>query len=119
MNQVRQGQWSTQPTTATALIFLSSNQVNSNMDNVPQELANIRTHHVFMKVHIVMGCISSNNTGHFPVTFNQGNAYIALFYVYDANAIWSVPIKNRSKEELLRAVKEVYAWLTARGYLKR
>ncbi len=47
---------------------------------------------------------------------NRGNAYVALFYVHDANAIWSVPIKNRSKEELLRAVTEVYAWLRARGY---
>ncbi len=50
------------------------------------------------------------------MTSNWGNAYVALFYAYDANAIWSVPIKNRSKEELLRAITEVYAWLTARGY---
>jgi hypothetical protein len=69
-----------------------------------------------MTVNVVTGRISSNNTGHFPVTSNQGNAYIAIFYIYDANAIWSVPIKNRSKEELLRAVTKVYSWLTARGY---
>ncbi len=30
--------------------------------------------------------------------------------------IWSVPINNRSKEELLQAITEVYAWLTVRGY---
>jgi hypothetical protein len=79
------------------------------MDKVPQEPANIRTHHVFMTVHIVMGHISSNNTGCFLVTSNWGNAYVALFYIYNANAIQSVPIKNWSKEELLRAVTEVYA----------
>ncbi len=28
----------------------------------------------------------------------------------------SVPIKNRSKEELLRALTEVYAWPMAQGY---
>ncbi len=50
------------------------------------------------------------------VTSNQENAYVTLFYFYNANAIWSVPIKNRSKEELLRAVTEVYACLTAQGY---
>jgi hypothetical protein len=105
-----------QPTSATMPIVLLSDQVDSNMDNAPQEPANIRTHHVFMTVHVVMGHISSDNTGCFPVTSNWGNAYIALFYIYDANAIWSVPIKSRSKEELLRAVTEVYAWLTARGY---
>jgi hypothetical protein len=86
------------------------------MDNAPQELANICTHHIFMMVHVVTGHISSNNTRCFPVTSSQGNAYIALFYVYDANAICSVPINNRSKEELLGAVTEVYAWLTAQGY---
>jgi hypothetical protein len=41
---------------------------------------------------------------------------LALFYIFDPNTIKSVPIRNRSKEELLRAYTEVYAWLTARGY---
>jgi hypothetical protein len=86
------------------------------MDNVPQELANIHTHHVFMTVHVIMGRVSSSSTGHFLVTSNRGNAYVALFYIYNANAIWSVPIKNRSKEELLQSITEVHAWLTARGY---
>jgi hypothetical protein len=69
-----------------------------------------------MTVHIIMGRVSSNNTECFPVTSNQANAYIALFYIYNADAIWSIPIKSRSKEELLRAIIEVYTWLTARGY---
>jgi hypothetical protein len=67
-------------------------------------------------VHAVTGCISCDNTGHFLVISNQGNAYIALFHTYNPNAIWLIPIKNRSKEELLRAITEVYTWLTARGY---
>jgi hypothetical protein len=50
------------------------------------------------------------------VTSNRGNDYVALLYTYNANAIQSVPIKNRSKEELLQAITEVYAWLMARGY---
>jgi hypothetical protein len=79
------------------------------MDNMPQEPVNIRTHHVFMMVHVFTGRIFSNYTGHFSVMSNRGNAYVTLFYIYDANAIWSVPIKNRSKEELLHAVTEMYA----------
>ncbi len=39
-----------------------------------------------------------------------------LFYVYNPNYIKSVPIKNWSKGELLRAFTEVYTWLTARRY---
>jgi hypothetical protein len=69
-----------------------------------------------MTVHLVMGCISSINTRCFPVISNRGNTYAALFYAYDANAIPLVPIKNRSKEELLWAITEVYAWFTAQGY---
>jgi hypothetical protein len=64
------------------------------MDNVPQEPANIHTHHVFMRVHVLTGRVSSNNTRCFPVMSNWGNAYVTLFYIYNANAIWSVPIKN-------------------------
>ncbi len=117
MNQVRQGPGSTQPTSATTPIVLLSNRVNSNIDSAPQEPANICTHHIFMMVHIVTGRVSSDNTGRFLVTSNGGNAYVALFYdIYDANAIQLVPIKNRSKEEILWAVTEVYAWLTAGGY---
>ncbi len=88
MNQVRQGQWSMWPTSATAPIVLPSDQVNSNMDNAPQEPANIRTHHIFMTIHVVMRRISSDNTRCFLVKLsNQGNAYVALFYIYIANAI--------------------------------
>jgi hypothetical protein len=108
MNQVHQGLQSMQPTSATAPIVLLSDQVDSNMDDAPQEPANIRTHHVFTAVLVVTGHISSDNTRHFLVTSNTGNAYVALFYIYDANAIQSVPIKNRSKEELLCAITEVY-----------
>jgi hypothetical protein len=81
------------------------------MDSTPQELANIFTHHVFMMVHAVTGHVSNDNTSCFLMTSNWG-AYIALFYIYNANVIWLVPIKNRSKEELLRAITEVYTWLT-------
>jgi hypothetical protein len=69
-----------------------------------------------MTVHIITGCISSNNNGRFPVTSDWGNTFVALFYVYNASDIQSVPIKDRSKEKILWAFTEVYAWLTAQGY---
>ena len=79
MNQVHQGLRSMQPISATAPIVVLSDQGSSNMDNTPQELANIHTHQVFMTVHLVTGCVSSNNTGCFPVTSNLGNTFVALF----------------------------------------
>jgi hypothetical protein len=55
--------------------------------------------------------------GLFPITSNQGNAYVALFYVNNANYIKSIHIKSQAKEELLHTYTEVYTWLPARGYL--
>jgi hypothetical protein len=63
MNQVCHSQQFMQPTPATAPIVLLSDQVDSNMDNSPHELANLHTHHVFTMVHVVTGHVSSNNTG--------------------------------------------------------
>ncbi len=71
-----------QPTSTIAPIVLQSNHVDSNMDNASQEPANICTQHVFMMGHVVIGYISSDNTGCFPVMSNQGNPYVALFYIY-------------------------------------
>ncbi len=71
------------------------------MDAAPQEPTNKHTHHVFMTICKVTGSVSSSQSGCFPVTSNCGNAYVALFYVYNPNYIKSVPIKIRPKEELL------------------
>ena len=103
MDQVRQGIRSTKPATATSPIVLQANLVDTNMDAAPQEPTNKYTHHVFMTSRKGTGSVSSNQSGRFPVTSNRGNAYFALFYVYDPNYIKSVPIKNRSKEDLLGA----------------
>jgi hypothetical protein len=78
------------------------------MAEAPQAPLNARTNHVFMHVHAIDGVISSDQTGRFPITSNRGNAYVVVFYVYDANYIRSIPIKSRSKEELLRAYNKVY-----------
>ncbi len=116
MDQVWQGQRSTKRASASIPVVLPHNRVDSNMDTPPQQPSNERTQHVFVTVNDFTGGIASDQTGRFPVTSNRGNAYLALFYIFDPNYIKSVPIRNRSKEELLRAYTEVYAWLTARGY---
>ena len=80
--------------------------VDDHMAVAPQELLNTCTNLVFMHIHAIDGVISRNQTGWFPITSNRGNAYIVVFYIYDANYICSVPIKSRLKEELLRAYHE-------------
>ena len=62
------------------------------------------------------GNIYSNQTVCFPLTPAQGNAYVVIFYNYDGNHIKSVPIKNRIKEELLRAYQLAYQYYWARYF---
>jgi hypothetical protein len=69
-----------------------------------------------MTIIKISGMVFSNQSGRFPITFNRGNKYIIIFYIYDANFIKSVPIKSRSKEELRRAYRLVYAYLTTKGF---
>ena len=86
--------------------ILTHQHHDGHTEDAPQEPHNARTHFVFCQVHTISGVIASNQTGRFPVTSNRGHAYVVIFYIYDANYIQSVPIKNRSKEELLRAYHE-------------
>ncbi len=118
LDQIRQGTRSTQPQTPTGATIPTMPNLHSDdhMAKAPQAPLNARTNHVFMQIHAIDGVISSDQTGRFPITFNRGNAYVVVFYVYDANYIRSIPIKNRSKEELLRAYNEVYEWLSMRGF---
>lgn len=63
-----------------------------------QKPGNLRTHDIFLKVIESKGILYNDETGRFPITSNLGNKYLVFFYIYDANAIKSAPIKNRSKE---------------------
>jgi hypothetical protein len=69
-----------------------------------------------MHTHNITSQIFTDQTGRFPVTSNQGHAYLVIFYVNNANVISSVPIKNCTKEELLRAYQLAYEYLTCRGF---
>ena len=89
---------------------------DGDMEGAPQEPHNARTHFVFCHVHTICGTISSDQIGRFLITSNQGHVYVVIFYIYDANYIQSVPIKNWSKEELLRAYRETCDWLVQRGF---
>ncbi len=42
--------------------------------------------------------------------------YLVIFYIYNANFIASVPIKNRTKQELLCAYQITYKYLSSCGF---
>jgi hypothetical protein len=86
------------------------------MEDIPQEPHNVRTHFVFMVIYQINGNLFTNQTGCFPITSNRGHAYVVVFYIYDANEICSVTIKDCSKEELFSTYHKIYAWLMLRGF---
>ena len=59
------------------------------------------------------GKIATDQTGRFPVKSSQGNQYIMVAYVHDANAILAVPLKNRAEASLIEAYETLYNNLTA------
>jgi hypothetical protein len=72
-------------------------------------------HFDFMTIIKISGMLFSNQLGQFPITSNRSNKYVVIFYIYNATFVKSVPIKSRSKEEILWAYRLIYAYLTARG----
>ena len=58
-----------------------------------QEPGNSKTHEVyFTATNAGNGLIYSDQTDRFPRTSNRSNKYLAIFYVYNVNALLSVPI---------------------------
>ena len=65
--------------------------------------------------HGTTGVIYSDITGKFPYPSSKGNQYIMVMYDWDSNAILGEPMKNRTKEEIVRAIQQLYKYLKSRG----
>jgi hypothetical protein len=115
MDQQHQGVQSTQPTPTTEPLQVPDS-FNDPTEVVPQEPHNTCTHFVFMAIYEINGNLFTDQTGRFPITSNRGHAYVVVFYIFNANAIQLIPIKNWSKEQLLCAYRKIYDWLTHHGF---
>lgn len=95
----------------------TNNTINDdNEDQLEQEENNSKTHNVFIVLQEVSGKIYSDQTGRFPHTSSRGMKYVMIFYIYDANYVQGIPIKNRSELEFLKAYQSVYDDLKMKGY---
>jgi hypothetical protein len=97
----------------------NANNLLDNDDVLPGHISKGLTNLVFMVIHDITGLVFSDQAGRFPITSNRGHAYLVNFYIYDANFIASVPIKNRTKQELLRAYQITYEYLSSCGFKPR
>jgi hypothetical protein len=112
MDQTCRGQCSTQPNPTNTSDTTNLLNINNN-DVLPGHINKGLTNLVFMVVHNISGLVFSDQTGRFPIMSNRGHAYLVIFYIYDANFIASVPIKNHTKQELLQAYQITYKYLSS------
>ena len=57
----------------------------------------------------------SDQTEKFPITSSRGHKYIFVFYHYDTNTIYGIPIKCRSTSDICQAWLKAYAILKTHG----
>ena len=74
------------------------------------------THEVYTTVHEATGQIYTDQTGRFPAISSRGYKYIMILYHYDTNAILTHPLKSRHGDELTQAYKNLFMYLTERGF---
>jgi hypothetical protein len=110
MDQTCQGQRSMQPHTTNTS---NTNNLLNDDDVLPNHINKGLTNLVFMVIHDITGLVFTNQTSRFPITSNRGHAYLVIFYIYNANFIALVPIKNHTKEELLQAYQITYKYLSS------
>ena len=85
--------------TKSITIEASDDDSQDECTDIPQqEPDNAKTHEVyFTATEAGRGLIYSDQTGKFPWTSNQGYKYLAIFYIYDSNAVLSVQSKVGKK----------------------
>jgi hypothetical protein len=75
------------------------------MEPPPQEPFNARTHIVFMSIIKITGMLFSNQLGWFSITFNRGNKYLVIFYIYNANFVKIHPHQKPDKRRAFASVQ--------------
>ena len=91
----------------------STKNVQQNEDTMHPK-TEAKTHTAYTTIAEI-GKIYSDQTGKFTFTSSQGNKYVFIMYIYDANAIIATPIKSREKVDILEAHKNMVMLLNQRG----
>eukprot|EP00978_Attheya_sp_CCMP212_P016489 scaffold43259_cov66-Attheya_sp.AAC.2 len=81
---------------------------DENNDIPTQEPSTEQTNMMFLAIEETTNKVYTNQTGRFPVRSSRGNQYFLVLYCYDAIAILTEPIKNRTEGDLLRAYSKLH-----------
>ena len=84
-------------------------------ENDPTIEHQVRSNRVLIKSITVIGKISTDQTGRFPVVSSRGSKYLMVLHDHDRNTILCEPLKYRSEHTLLRAYTALHSHLTDCG----
>eukprot|EP00957_Ditylum_brightwellii_P199624 15218256-Ditylum_brightwellii.AAC.1 len=94
----------------------TNKDIDENVSKEPvQEENNLKIQHMFVVI-LEEGKVYSDQTGWFLHTSSKGTKYIMVLYVYNANDILTIGLKNRTEGELLQEYQLLYKYLQSKGY---
>lgn len=80
-----------------------------------EELNHVKINQAFA-VFKEIGRVYSDQTGRFPITLSLGSKHVFLLYSYDANAIFTEPIKSRAGRDIVDAYTKIHKHLYKAGF---
>ena len=85
------------------------NEEEKDPEIIPPEKQPLNREHQ-VGIHVIdfeelKGVIATDQTGRFPITSRQGNAYIMVLYDFDYNSILATGIKSSNNEHLIEGFK--------------
>ena len=93
------------------------NKTSLEVTTIPtQEPQNIKTRYIFMTVRLADRFVAIDQTGAYQRTFDKGNRYICIFYIYRPTYMKGIKIKSRHPSELLRIYNTVHKCHKKRGF---
>ena len=66
------------------------------------------THLIFVDIEKT-GRVYADQTGWFLITSSEGNKYVCILYDYYANKILTEPLKNRTRQAIMRYYYKLYS----------
>jgi hypothetical protein len=106
------------------------NQTRKNMQSTKEKSAPLETcdtsqlrgkkvQDVYTQTYMVRKTMFSNQTGQFPMQFQQGNKYVMVMVEINSNAILVEPMKSCKEEEMIQAYNALLLRLKRAGIVPK
>ena len=80
-----------------------------NTPPLPLQEPKVRTQMAYLQTIELLGKVSTDQTGRFPVTSSRGSKYLMVLYDHDSNAILFKPLTSRNEREIIGSTRVLHA----------